>query len=532
VTPLQLAIILSVVDNASRIIHQVQEKLEGLSKVEHMISVGEGMTFAGGLIRAADDALGFADAAREAMDFQDEIARVNIVLPRTAGSILQLGEIQELAIAQSERHGYAAKEPLNALAAIAGISAASLRGSKAGTAFAEMMNAIGRDPTEKLAIPFTHAKDCALVLRATLDSLAQSVRTHTDFASVEKLTKAFGVRGARAELVQQLSKLGRAQRALNNSTGASVRMQQTAQATASERYQILKNNLEAVVERSADVALPALTRWIDGLTGAAHAAGGLLLTLGPIVIAGGYALKVVGQFGTVMKLAASVGETLVLKAMYAWEALSKGEGVMAALDALVAPWGLIIAGAVALGRAGYEVYKHWSTVKAVFFDVDRGAQTALDAVLSFVKHWEIDLLAALVAPWAMLPHEIIKHVEDIKDAAGKVANAIARFFVGHSPIPDGPLHDVNLACTIAMTLTPSSMLVLAMRTTGAIAGPFAVAGGGGRGGITVNYSPSITINGSGSAKEEFAKALQQHSRELVRIIKEHDFRERRLRFDD
>ncbi|MBV8056633.1 MAG: hypothetical protein JO071_15480 [Deltaproteobacteria bacterium] len=53
-------------DNASRVLTQVQEKLEGLAKAgERMKAIGEGVTFAGGLIRAAGDALGWLMRARE-----------------------------------------------------------------------------------------------------------------------------------------------------------------------------------------------------------------------------------------------------------------------------------------------------------------------------------------------------------------------------------------------------------------------------------------------------------------------------------
>src|SRR5262249_13967208 len=110
-SPLELAIVLSAVDNASRIINRVQEKLEGLAKAgESLRKVGEGMTFGGGLIRAAGDALAFADAARPTISFHDEVAPVITVLPPSAERIGQLGESQEFATFQPQRHAYPAKD--------------------------------------------------------------------------------------------------------------------------------------------------------------------------------------------------------------------------------------------------------------------------------------------------------------------------------------------------------------------------------------------------------------------------------------
>ena len=306
-----------------------------------------------------------------------------------------------------------------------------------------MMKAIGRGALEKLGVPVARTKDGVLDLRGSLSNLAQWIPAHPGFGAAEMLTKAFGIHGAQAELLAaQLSKVGDAQKALASSSGAAARAHQITESTASRQYQILKNNLDAVAERLADVALLALTRWIERLSNAARAAadflgrhqtiagvlaaaalafgalttaaGGLLLTLGQITIAGGYTLKLFSQFVPVLKLAASGWETFALRAMYAWEALAQGEGVMAALSALLGTWGLIIAAAAMLGLTAYEVYEQWSTVKAVLWDVVYGTETALNAMWQRAGYWGPKLVAALVAPWAMVLIEIYQHWDRIK----------------------------------------------------------------------------------------------------------------------
>ena len=108
---LELAVILSVVDNASRVINRVQEKLEDLAKAgERMTATGGGTTFAGGLIRAAGDAFGLSEATFSAVSFQDESARVSPVFPPIAAGLKNRCEIQAFAIPQSQPYAYAAMQ--------------------------------------------------------------------------------------------------------------------------------------------------------------------------------------------------------------------------------------------------------------------------------------------------------------------------------------------------------------------------------------------------------------------------------------
>jgi hypothetical protein len=532
-TSLELAIVVSAVDNASRVISQVQKKLDELAKAgESMKKAGERMTFAGRLLRAAGDALGFADSARSAMSFQDEVARVNTVLPPTTEGIRQLGEIQELPISRS-RHACAAEQVAESV--YMGLSSFL---------------------TVQQAMAATTVPQQTRDRRAPLDNLAARILAHRDFGTAEKLTKAFSIRGARDDLlIQQLGKLDMAQRALDTSTGAAVRVQQIAESTASPWFHILKNNLEAISEMPADQVLPTMTRWINDLSSAARVAsvflakhqtiakvlayfggglaavttggGGLLLVLGPITIAGGYALKfsrVLGQIPQALELIPRAAKTMCSVGAWALDA---------AMPPMVVTIGGIVIGAAAPGLAAYKVYPHWSKVKKVFFDVVDGAEAALGSVLLFVKHRGVELLEALVAPWAMLPTEIFKHIDEFKNAAEKVAHTIARFFVGHSPIPEGPLRDLNLARTIAMMLPPPPVLAPAMQTPGAIARPLAGAGGIRGGSTTFNVNYNVTVNGSGSAsaREEWVKSARQHADELMRIINVQLYRQRRLQFE-
>jgi hypothetical protein len=134
---------------------------------------------------------------------------------------------------------------------------------------------------------------------------------------------------------------------------------------------------------------------------------------------------------------------------------------------------LVIAGVVALGVAAYEMWKHWAAVK------------------QFFKDWGLTVFGFIVAPFAMIPYEIYKHIDAIKGAAKAVARAIASFFVGHSPIPEGPLCNLNMGVEIARTITPAPKLTAIQRVAlaTAIAAPMMVGAG----------APAIASAGAGRA---------------------------------
>ncbi len=668
-SPLEFAIVISAVDQASRVLTGIQEKLEGFARAaESMRAVGEGMTFAGGLMRAAGDVLGLNEATRAAMDFQDEIARVHTVLPPTAEGLRQLGEIEEFAIAQSQRHAYAAKDvaesvymglssflsasqamaattvaeqvaigthgqladvmrtlgtlylnfgdktrpaqaeferlgdtlttlqtqfafadmgeitsalqyataaaqqfhvPFNtALAAIAGFSAAGLHGSEAGTAFAEMMNEIGRGAFEKLGVPLALTRQGTIDLRQSLSNLAAWIRAHPGFGASEALTKAFGIRGARAELlIEQLGKLDEAQAALEHSGGAAARAQALAEATLSKRYEILRNNLEALKERLADLVLPALSRWVDLLSRAAAVAtdflsrhqgiaavlaksavalgllttagGGLLLTLGPILIGGSYLLNILGALPGVLAFGVRGFGALAARALAAWTALAQGEGVMAGLSALLGPWGMVLAAGAALALVGYEIWRHWDAI-----------MPKLVAVWDAIKpeHLFGRLIPEFFTAGAHLVEAVARGIWSAVSLPGRALEAVAqklRNLLPFSPAREGPLRElerVRIVQTLAETIRPEPlvaamsaalaplpmMAATALRAAGAAPARLAVPGWTAPAPttVTINYAP--VIHGTGA--EDWVKAARRHADELVHIIDMKLARRERLRF--
>ena len=309
---------------------------------------------------------------------------------------------------------------------------------------------------------------------------------------------------------------------------------------------------------------------------------GLVMTLSSAVGSVGIAAKgvtaaqwllngAVDEFGVRATLSYRLGRVATL----AWSAATKVATAAqwlfnAALDAN--PIGIAIVAAAAFAGIAYEVYEHWSAVKEFFTSFWRylipdlsgvkGAfalvwsdiRTGAAAIGSFFKQWGLEILGFIIAPWTMLPYEIYKHWGKIKDAATSIAHGIARLFVGHSPIPEGPLHDLNLGRQIALSLHPAELagaarraaagiavalpLAMASPVLAAAAAPTLAMSSVGRpaasASTVIHYEPRINISGDvadrAKLKAEVLDLLRAHSHELAQILNRDKKNKARLEF--
>lgn len=267
---------------------------------------------------------------------------------------------------------------------------------------------------------------------------------------------------------------------------------------AADKIAIAQNNLANFKEALGTTLLPTLNR-------AMEAAGSLFGTLARFseahpTIAGiaidflGISAAIIAVSGVFTMLGA--GTTL----MYGWSVATKvATAAQWLFNAAMAanPIGIAILAAAAFAALAYEAYEHWAAVKGFF------------------KSWGTEVLGYLEYPFLALPHAIAAAAGAVEDAAKGIAHRIARLFVGHSPIPEGPLHDLNLAAQVALSLRPGPVIAAARRLAGALALtiPLAVAapmapamamgaagamapGATGRPVISVtvqNFAPQITI---------------------------------------
>ena len=127
------------------------------------------------------------------------------------------------------------------------------------------------------------------------------------------------------------------------------------------------------------------------------------------------------------------------------------------------PIGLAIAGVAGLAAGAYLLYEHWGAVAGFFTGLWDDIRSIFERFNKWTSGWAASLgkaiLTGIAGPFGMIASEIIGHWESIKAACEKIAGGIKSFFVGHSPPPVGPLHDlgrITIAETIADRIRPGA----------------------------------------------------------------------------
>ena len=462
----------------------------------------------------------------------DELADQLAAL-QTRYAELDIGEVTSgltYAMPVSRQAGIAVNE-MNA--ALALLSMGGMHGEMAGTAYREM---IAKLTTKDTLQPFIRkTKQGGLELADTMQALAASMANLTPLARTMRLKElGFNLRDVQGVniLIDRVSELKNVEADLNNSRGEAARLAGVRMSAADEQWANLQQNLDQLRESIGENLIPAVNRLIPRLTAGLQSLRGWVesnkgfVTLALKATALGAAILI--PLGTIALPGASLAfigsyVPVVLKFINPfnwWAAAVKTVTsaqilLNAAMD--LNPVVLIVAGVVALGVAAYEMWKHWAAVK------------------QFFKDWGVEVLGFIVAPWAMLPIEIYKHIDAIKSAAKSVAHAIASLFVGHSPIPEGPLHDLNLSREFVRTINPEPIMVamrrMAMVTAlaapmmvGAGGAPANAAGGVAGGGVVIQHvtiAPRITLQGGGDPKalaREVVAALKSHNTELAKVL--------------
>ena len=169
-------------------------------------------------------------------------------------------------------------------------------------------------------------------------------------------------------------------------------------------------------------------------------------------------------------------------------------------DAMYAnPWLLLVAG---IAIAAYEIYEHWTAISKFFTD----AADWMEKVGANLMH----SLASGIAAGVMYPiHE-----------AEALAHKIGAYFIGHSPPPVGPLHELSRTRIVETIAESMSRPRRATMAAAALAGAIAIGGGGGGigGGITINLTVNVVQGLQGSTASDARKEWDGNARHLVDLI--------------
>jgi hypothetical protein len=468
---------------------------------------------------------------------------------------------QQLAMAIGNLGGTAKQTntPLSELLALAGEASAEKGFSGRGAMqFASMVREMVKASDEgKSSIVWSNG------LSAGLSQLRDSINGLPTSEKMETLSK-MGVSdpGAMITFLDGLDQVAAKQRAIASGAGALGAAFKTATSDASDQLALMHQNVTTLYDTIASPSLPWFTTQfqrltsvaqetnslaakypetlgaavdtLSGLSTGAYFAVSALSTLGSASIFLGQGLRAISWLTGISDM-----ETFALKGMYAWDAISNltiGTKAWAAAQWLVNyameanPIGLVIAGAVALAAVAYEVYEHWGAVRGMLTSFGTWAE-------GWAKTLGKIVLMGIAGPFGMIAGEIYSHWDSIRAACEKIGSGIKDFFVGHSPPPVGPLHElgnITISETIADKIRPAPVLAAIRRTAAAaaiasttviaagagaaMAGPTSTGPGAQNGVAPISFNFAPVINGTKLTKEELLEVLSKSAHEVARIL--------------
>ncbi|MCL4514154.1 MAG: phage tail tape measure protein [Firmicutes bacterium] len=392
-------------------------------------------------------AIMYNNMADKTKDAQSEMTRLGDVLTKTQQyfqfeNLNQLTEGLKYAIPASLQFGTSVEE-LNAV--IGQLNNAGLQGSMAGTAYAATMRQMTK---ASRALGFEVARNATggVDFIGTLQNIRDKFGDFAGMSDDVKMAfqQAFGDEGIRvvALLTGQLGELRKGMAQVQNAAGAAAAAQAERERTASQQYEILRNNITAlkidlgnnlipVINRATPVirrlvdsvsgfakAHPTLARNIVLLIGVGAAVLGILAPILTVTAAfitmGGYGLMMLakigkgflwvlkgagfagllGKIGAGANIAANgarrmavsmvtMGRQALRTAMTSLPPLiASAWAFTAALLANPITW--IIVGIVALGTAVVLLAKNWDMARIIVANAWNSFKTALSNILTFV----------------------------------------------------------------------------------------------------------------------------------------------------
>ena len=394
-------------------------------------------------------------------------------------------------------------------------SAAGVDASSSGEAFLEVVSQLAKH-SDKLGIKVLENASGGTDLLATVQEISQKFGNMPRAQLGALLTGAFGER-AGPRLIDLIDKMQQFQQA-TDIAGHAAGATDTAYSEFTKRgtlaFSRFSEAIEVLRDRIGGALAPIIEKIVPRLTALANAVQHFA-QIHPNVLK---AITVFLAVGAVLGIV--VGGAIA--AVGALTMLAASLGISGAALAIIAGIGIAISALVA-------IWATWGDSIKRFFVTT--IPQAFEWGVNLMKTLATGILSGLMWP---------------VHAAEHVAKRVHDFFVGHSPPPLGPLHDLNkirIIETIAETMRPAPMLAAIRRVAAmtAIALPMAIgsaavpaiaspaSGGASAAPIVINITYAPVINGAGTA-DEFEKSAEKHARALTKIVKEQLARELRVKY--
>ncbi|MRF37125.1 phage tail tape measure protein [Staphylococcus sp. KY49P] len=340
-----------------------------------------------------DSLTAFGMKAKDSGKFADVLAQTS---SKANTDVKGLGDAFKYAAPVAGALGYSVQDTSIAIGLM---SNAGIKGEKAGTALRTMFTNLSKptkamkDKMDELGISITDSNGEMLPMRDVMDQLRSSMGGLSKDQQAAAAATIFGkesMSGALAVINASEKDYKKLTKSIDGSKGASKRMAKEMEGGIGGSMRKMKSAVESLAISIGDVVAPFIGKAADAIAGLATkltnlpgwlqgtivAFGALAAAIGPLALVVGVFTASLGSImttlgpimvgitkaGGVMKYLSGVMATVTKASPLLGMAL---KGIGSAATFMLGPWGLVIAGVVALGTALVVAYKKSETFRNI-----------------------------------------------------------------------------------------------------------------------------------------------------------------------
>lgn len=454
-----------------------KEMMTGISGVMDLAAAsGEDLGQVSDIV--TDSLTAFGMEAKDSGKFADVLAQTS---SKANTDVKGLGDAFKYAAPVAGALGYSVEDTS---VAIGLMSNAGMKGEKAGTALRTMFTNLSKptkamkDKMDELGISITDSngemlpmRDVMGQLRSSMGGLSkdqQAAAAATIFGK-ESMSGALAVVNASEKDYKKLSK------AIDGSKGVAKEMAEEMEEGIGGSIRKMQSAISTLAIKMGDVLAPTIKKVADFIKGLASnfsnmpswlqgtiaVFGALAAAIGPVVLVAGLFTasigSIMGVLGPLMVGIKEAGGAMAFLTSKAPLVATALKGIGSAATVMLGPWGLVIAGVVALGAGLVVAYKKSETFRNIVNGAMNGVKNAFLSLWGVVKTlfngiktmWQGDFVSAEAILNKILPPSVVGFIKTtistirtlilqvvtaVKDFALKIGAQIMAFWKANGPM--------------------------------------------------------------------------------------------------
>ncbi|MGO2869129.1 MAG: phage tail tape measure protein [Staphylococcus equorum] len=425
-----------------------------------------------------DSLTAFGMEAKDSGKFADVLAQTS---SKANTDVKGLGDAFKYAAPVAGALGYSVEDTS---VAIGLMSNAGIKGEKAGTALRTMFTNLSKptkamkDKMDELGISITDSNGEMLPMRDVMDQLRSSMGGLSKDQQAAAAATIFGkesMSGALAVVNASEKDYKKLAKSIDGSKGVAEEMAEEMEEGIGGSLRKMQSAISTLAIKMGDVLAPTIKKTAEFIKGLAStfsnmpgwlqgtivAFGTLAAAIGPIVLVAGLFTasigSIMGVLGPLMVGIKEAGGAMAFLTGKAPLVATALKGIGSAATFMLGPWGLVIAGVVALGAALVVAYKKSETFRNIVNGAMNGVKTVFLSLWGVVKTlfngiktmWQGDFVSAEAILNKILPPSVVGFIKTtistirtlilqvvtaVKDFALKIGAQIMAFWKANGPM--------------------------------------------------------------------------------------------------